>query len=491
MISGAPINVLDYGASPSASSATNTTAFQAAIDAGFPVYIPSGTYNVGDLTLRDGSYLFGDGMEATKLVYTGTGTFINAERATDAFISTSVFLEKLSFDGTTKGSKVGFSLKFRHNYAIRDCRFKAFSTLIRLDEPWLGTLENVEGTNCDIGLDIRENANRIDFESCSITDFEQYAAKIKSVTGFGIISLVFNNTDFEYGNGVCVYSDTPDMVAFNDCYIGEKCGKTVFEVVVGNLVVNGGLVYYGDKPADANRLVEFIGVNPLPDERSLLIQNAKLSMSNNNGRPAGEALVKGDGQLYIREVNFGSQPFWNGFSQAITGNPLGSLPGMNALVSPFGTALTAGVGGLGSPTATFSTAVDLATGARRVTCTATGLSTDFTFLRGTLQPNELSSYGAMSVIIVYKSNTAFSFELNDGGANRTSADTIPNSSGALRTFISYSQNPLSQIYTNALCFKANPQTNDYFEVKEIYVFDQRQAGIAGNLYSLKNLYKPI
>jgi hypothetical protein len=153
MINGAPVNVLDYGASPSASSATNTTAFQAAIDAGFPIYIPSGTYNVGGLTLRDGSYLFGDGVLATKLVYTGTGTFINAERATDLFNATAIYIEKIAFDGVTKGTKVGLSLKFRHDYAISDCNFANFSTLIRLDEPYLGTVQNVSGTGCDIGFD--------------------------------------------------------------------------------------------------------------------------------------------------------------------------------------------------------------------------------------------------------------------------------------------------------------------------------------------------
>lgn len=492
MITGAPVNVLDYGASPSASSATNTTAFQAAINAGFPVYIPSGTYNVGDLTLKDGSYIYGDGILATKLVYTGTGTFINAERGTDLFNGTAIYIEKINFDGVTKGSKVGLSLKFRHDYAISDCNFSNFSTLIRLDEPYLGTVQNVSGTACDIGFDLRENVNRVDIESCSITDFAQYAVKlVASVTGFGKIALVFNNCDFEYGAGVCVYSNTPDLVAFNDCYIGEGCSSSVFQIVSGNMVVNGGLVYYGNVAAGANRLVEFVGTNPLPDERSLLVQNAKVSMAAATGVPQNENLVKGDGQLYINQCNFASQSFWNGAPQSITGNPLGSLPGMSALLSPFGTALTAGVAGVGSPTATFSTAIDLTTGARRITCTATGLSTDYIYLNGTLQANELASYGAVSVIIVYKSNISFSFQLDDGSGNVTSADTVPSSSDALKTFISYNQNPLSRIYTTARCFKNNPQTSNYFEVKEIYVFDQRQAGTSGNLYALKNLYKPI
>lgn len=46
MINGAYANVLDYGASPSATAAVNTAAIQAAIDANDVVYFPQGTYNI-------------------------------------------------------------------------------------------------------------------------------------------------------------------------------------------------------------------------------------------------------------------------------------------------------------------------------------------------------------------------------------------------------------------------------------------------------------
>ena len=46
MIDGAYANVLDYGASPSATAAVNTAAIQAAIDANDVVYFPQGTYNI-------------------------------------------------------------------------------------------------------------------------------------------------------------------------------------------------------------------------------------------------------------------------------------------------------------------------------------------------------------------------------------------------------------------------------------------------------------
>lgn len=73
MIDGATFNILDFGASPSATAADNTTAIQAAIDAanaagGGAVYIPSGTYNLatGGVIMKSNVTVFGDGY-ASKL----------------------------------------------------------------------------------------------------------------------------------------------------------------------------------------------------------------------------------------------------------------------------------------------------------------------------------------------------------------------------------------------------------------------------------------
>lgn len=63
MTNGAPANVLDYGASPTASAAANSTAIQAAIDTGRRVYIPKGVYEISS-TLRfqqPGQIIYGDG----------------------------------------------------------------------------------------------------------------------------------------------------------------------------------------------------------------------------------------------------------------------------------------------------------------------------------------------------------------------------------------------------------------------------------------------
>ena len=91
LISGTPYNILDYGASTSASGATNTAAIQAAVDAAYNagggvVYIPYGVYPVAVVTsnpasgtaavaivLKDNVHLnFADGAE---LALESTGVF--------------------------------------------------------------------------------------------------------------------------------------------------------------------------------------------------------------------------------------------------------------------------------------------------------------------------------------------------------------------------------------------------------------------------------
>jgi hypothetical protein len=73
MIAGAPVNVLDYGASPSASASVNTVAMQAAHDTGRIVYYPAGIYVFTKLTtpIYYGG-IIGDGPTLTILKSTDT-----------------------------------------------------------------------------------------------------------------------------------------------------------------------------------------------------------------------------------------------------------------------------------------------------------------------------------------------------------------------------------------------------------------------------------
>jgi hypothetical protein len=71
MIDGSVGNVLDYGASPSATGAQNSAAFQAALDANKTVFVPEGNYDISvSLNLNGGNILCGVGVNS-KLNYTG------------------------------------------------------------------------------------------------------------------------------------------------------------------------------------------------------------------------------------------------------------------------------------------------------------------------------------------------------------------------------------------------------------------------------------
>lgn len=75
MIQGAPVNALDYGASPSASAAVNTVAIQAALNSGaLQVYLPAGTYSISAvLTVPTYVEFFGAGQQATIIQQTVAG----------------------------------------------------------------------------------------------------------------------------------------------------------------------------------------------------------------------------------------------------------------------------------------------------------------------------------------------------------------------------------------------------------------------------------
>lgn len=72
------ISVTTFGASPSASAATNTAAFNAALGVGGCITVPSGAYNVsGTLTFtQNGTRLLGDGRGCTSIVMQTAGVTV-------------------------------------------------------------------------------------------------------------------------------------------------------------------------------------------------------------------------------------------------------------------------------------------------------------------------------------------------------------------------------------------------------------------------------
>lgn len=123
MISGAVINILDYGASPSATGAVNRVAIQAAIDAAIAstttraVYIPKGAFEIdAGIVFASPIHIFGDGYDISaetgsviKTTQT-TGVAFEFNNASGSF-DNGLILEDFMVVGTGSGSAVGFQIE--------------------------------------------------------------------------------------------------------------------------------------------------------------------------------------------------------------------------------------------------------------------------------------------------------------------------------------------------------------------------------------------
>lgn len=102
MITGAPANIMDYGASPSASATVNTAAIQRCIDENKVVYIPAGTYQInGPITLNSASVsggqrtIYGDSRERSIIQATTSDSILK----NNVLRHDAITLENFTFNG--------------------------------------------------------------------------------------------------------------------------------------------------------------------------------------------------------------------------------------------------------------------------------------------------------------------------------------------------------------------------------------------------------
>jgi hypothetical protein len=113
MIDGAPFNVADYGAFPSASAAVNQAAIQAAIDAavaagGGVVEFNNGTYNhTGTITMGVRVTLRGKGRLVTKLLSAHTGAGIKISSTINGSTAVLTNVEDLTIQNTNASNTDG------------------------------------------------------------------------------------------------------------------------------------------------------------------------------------------------------------------------------------------------------------------------------------------------------------------------------------------------------------------------------------------------
>lgn len=191
MISGAFANVLDFGASPSASASANATAIQAAIDSGAKrVYIPAGDYSVNSTIIvanKLGFVLEGEGM-LTSLSWTGTAggtifrmrgswfsTITNVWFNCNSIADTSVDLPCF-LSGTD--TYVPIMNSFEH------CRFGGTR---------VGT-----GTGVVIGDGVGTQLDNLNFYKC----WFENSGKLASITGIVTLHINFDNCVFSAFNAI-------------------------------------------------------------------------------------------------------------------------------------------------------------------------------------------------------------------------------------------------------------------------------------------------
>ena len=198
----ATINVRDFGAVGDGST-DDTQAFRDAFTSGDPdIYIPPGTYLIGDTTpvdFPDGRNLFGDGDSSILLVKTGTGILFQMSSNTSLFA--------VLIDGT-RGSSGGVD-----------------SGLIELATVSNAAISSVKFVNCNRPCVMTDHTTALTVSNCSFTDV--YMAT----------SYIFSHQIETLNNTVVNAQQHGFQFWGNWQWIMKDCSDLVFS---GNHITNGG-----------------------------------------------------------------------------------------------------------------------------------------------------------------------------------------------------------------------------------------------------------
>lgn len=165
MIQGATFNVLDFGASPSATAAANTTAFLAAIAAlqaagGGAIYIPTGAYSVEKNALIQDQTdisvtIYGDGPTASQ-ISCGDATVGFVLKNNVAASNTSAFtLRDIGINGPGGASPAGIGLHLQGNQAqvrVENVAFNGLNTCMQLEGVFNSYFSGLRFRNYVIGI---------------------------------------------------------------------------------------------------------------------------------------------------------------------------------------------------------------------------------------------------------------------------------------------------------------------------------------------------
>jgi hypothetical protein len=255
MITGAPVNVLDYGANTIPGTTDMTSIVQAAVTAGTQVYFPAGTYLLtGAISLHAGNELYGDGIDSTIIKYTGTAASFGAFTVDSG--ASGVQFEGISIhDMTLYGGSdlLGFS-EFVHlislsgvnNCNIYQVKLKGF----RGDGVYLGSgtsggieRHNINVTVRDCVFDGINNTNRNGIsviDGDSITIFNNYFTNCTKSTMPGCIDVEPDGNIWHVVRNIRIVSNNFAVGnGGNFGYVGLQLAAANFTTTPTGFVIHG------------------------------------------------------------------------------------------------------------------------------------------------------------------------------------------------------------------------------------------------------------
>jgi parallel beta-helix repeat protein len=278
MIDGAPINVKDYGASPSASSATNTTAIQAALNAalssGNALEFNQGTYSHDGLVYTGGNLkLIG---KNTVLSYTGVSDAFLVRSANNTNAS-GLNVSGITFKNGLSCFKVlGQGTGIYSNISITNCKF---------DTSTSGMLWMEQCSNAIIDGNLFENAQDNGIYYSFSRDAVISNNIVRNCSGSGSITVGYSSVNVIAQNiiieGNEIFTDSAAPVA-SIGYISGICAVYCQNVAINNNHISNGTTSIAGKQIKTGIILEEFTIT------NVTVQGNKISNMPEEGIRVGD-----------------------------------------------------------------------------------------------------------------------------------------------------------------------------------------------------------
>ena len=440
MITGAPANVLDYGADPTG-VADSAPAINAAIAANKFVYLPAGTYKVNttiDLKTYPQAGLIGESSELTIIKANAAMTqVINLYDTADIGGGNDYQLRNLRIDGNSLAT-YGVNIRLRHWLAADNVVVQNCTTAWYMADSYICFFNNCRSRNCTNGFSLQGANHASTFSNCYVTAATGVPVYVGGTARVdGNVDVIFNNLIIDHCNTTQIVVDlgsvAPGIVSFNGGYIGEFADNTlsnaIVQVITGTATFTG--TYFNSGVAAVSPLGMYLfrrsGGNAIFQNCDIHIQDYSY-LYHPSSTSVGALTIKDCKVINTSYTSKLVSGLYNAFS---VGNGAYKLPSAH-----FGRQWTYNVIlSAGATTQSFQ-----GSEAQKALCTSTGTVFDFT-----LVPNPIPDGTTQLLVIVeFSSNVATFLQMD----STPLATGIPSTASVRSTFIA--------LYLNGSAFTTSP-----------------------------------